>query len=860
MLEEKIRDRFGNCYVVQLPHHRRLHKIKHVHLEFTSPDQAYRFISGLDAPYNCWRRLVSFLSTVTDTPSILEYDQNFAYSPEDQPVRLASECICRNKLFIYELAEHNNRHTPIKARIFEPSGGTKYIFSHPSILLASSTIEPYSIPDKTAAEALMQRLIGEDKADAQGKTSALAISLKLVTPAASKPLSSAQTRKITAGKPANDILDANQALIIAALLAGDIVIIEQKPQSAPPKPQEEMPLTAADRPIVPSSASFAPPSVMAEPDNELNQASQAATLIKAAEEGTPFCGACEKAEQAQAIAPALADATSNVTPIVAAAPVIANKISDNIPGPVTPKEEPKFFTELEFLYDDSSVIEEGVPYVATFSDGTQQEGTLDSKGFARIDGIPEGKVDVVFGDPEAEKQLDAARNELDGFLTGIVDETKVRGEKLDAELDKLSALDQGMVLTDAFFTGLYDEAVDIVDAAKMIAETGVEIFADIDEARREAYNIIATGNIDAAKEKLEELVSYGEEALDSVQETYNTLQLLYTDEPIKTMLTDFPGNYFSAMPAVEKAGAASGLALTLLFALVSGGAGAAASAASKAPKFMKAADKVQDIIVLLKKTKINKKQSQSNNKKIAAVTAKPKKDKLEEKEKKKFKCDWKNCEGGHKTNINKKYSRNGSINKGKSTSGEEYENEWVSVGLEPWVKNGGYGADPMMTREDYEAEFPKGVKPRTAGLIDKAMKSPKKYVTQKHHIISVGLFKNFSNLSNNAELIGWNVNDKTNGICLPYFTGDIVRHDLQCHRGQHPALYNKNLSAMLRKLEKKCLKYCNNNQRELVSKLDMYSKRVEGHILNWTEGWFIRASAEKERALSYDILDKKRAK
>jgi len=68
-------------------------------------------------------------------------------------------------------------------------------------------------------------------------------------------------------------------------------------------------------------------------------------------------------------------------------------------------------------------------------------------------------------------------------------------------------------------------------------------------------------------------MAYGEDSLDSMQETYNTLKLLYTDNDIKNMLMAFPEKYFEAMPAVEKAGATSSLALSLLFALVTGGAG-----------------------------------------------------------------------------------------------------------------------------------------------------------------------------------------------------------------------------------------------------------------------------------------------
>ncbi|VAW60609.1 hypothetical protein MNBD_GAMMA10-1654, partial [hydrothermal vent metagenome] len=84
-------------------------------------------------------------------------------------------------------------------------------------------------------------------------------------------------------------------------------------------------------------------------------------------------------------------------------------------------------------------------------------------------------------------------------------------------------------------------------------------------------------------------------------------------------------------------GVTSSLALSLLFALVTGGAGAAASAAAKAPIFIKAINKIKEIIELIKKVKLHRKQRKGHNTKIAESDDKPKKDKLKEKEKKECK-------------------------------------------------------------------------------------------------------------------------------------------------------------------------------------------------------------------------------
>ena len=309
--------------------------------------------------------------------------------------------------------------------------------------------------------------------------------------------------------------------------------------------------------------------------------------------------------------------------------------SDLPPG--SEPEEPKYFIDLEFLYPDLSRIEDDIPYIARFADGSQKTGTLGSSGYVNIADIPPGQVEVEFGDPEAKAQLEDAKKELKSYLDGIISATQSRAKRLDAQLNKLDVLTKGTVLTGAFIAGLYDEVASIAETAIMVAESGIELVGDIHEVQIDIVNNLISGNIDATKQQLEELVTYGEDTLEDMQEAYDTLQLLYTDDDIKNMLMGFPEQYFSVMPTVEQAGAFSSLALSLLLALVTGGAGAAVSAAARAPMFIKAANKIQDITALLKKIKLHRKQSKPHNSKIAEKMDKPKEDKLKEKDKKKCK-------------------------------------------------------------------------------------------------------------------------------------------------------------------------------------------------------------------------------
>ncbi len=215
---------------------------------------------------------------------------------------------------------------------------------------------------------------------------------------------------------------------------------------------------------------------------------------------------------------------------------------------------------------------------------------------------------------------------------------------------------------------------------------------------------------------------------------------------------------------------------------------------------------------------------------------------LEPKDKEKVKCEWKNCKKTHEKKPN--YPKGGTVERNGS-----YESDWVNAKLEPWVLYGP-GKDSQADLDDYREETPAAQYAETAN----SLKHPE-YHTQKHHLISVNLFNNVSKLSNNAKLIKYDVNHKNNGICLPSYVLDIVQHDLQCHRGPHPKLYDDKIEPLLANLENKCIKYCEmdvdgevEHQKQLIKNLNLLSARIERKIKDWK--WFLRSKALAERVRS----------
>ena len=211
------------------------------------------------------------------------------------------------------------------------------------------------------------------------------------------------------------------------------------------------------------------------------------------------------------------------------------------------------------------------------------------------------------------------------------------------------------------------------------------------------------------------------------------------------------------------------------------------------------------------------------------------------------KCDWHDC----KTTHQKKPAYPG---KGKVTKNSSYSENWIAAKLEPWELYGP-GKNPQATLSDFGD-------PTKLSSIRAAEKVHPEYLTQKHHLISINLFKDATKLSKDAELIGYDANHKNNGMCLPNYIVDIVQHDLQCHRGSHPnELYNDKVKPMLRYLEIKCIQYCemdingdSSSQMNLMDDLDFISRRIEKRIKDWS--FLLRKNALAERLESKKRLDK----
>src|SRR6266566_827700 len=215
------------------------------------------------------------------------------------------------------------------------------------------------------------------------------------------------------------------------------------------------------------------------------------------------------------------------------------------------------------------------------------------------------------------------------------------------------------------------------------------------------------------------------------------------------------------------------------------------------------------------------------------------------------KCKWAICKKSHKSTIT--YPGGGTVARNST-----FEDAWKQAGLEPWTLYRSNGKKSFVTTnsserlKDYRKETPKA----KYAIAASRMQDPE-YHTQKHHLISVNLFKGVQKLSKNAQLIGYDVNHKNNGVCLPTYELDIVRHDLQCHRGSHPNnFYNSKIKPNLEGIEVCCIVYCRMDwdcdtkpQARLIDDLNALSRRILRQIKAWK--WLVRTNALTERVEAY---------
>jgi hypothetical protein len=194
-------------------------------------------------------------------------------------------------------------------------------------------------------------------------------------------------------------------------------------------------------------------------------------------------------------------------------------------------------------------------------------------------------------------------------------------------------------------------------------------------------------------------------------------------------------------------------------------------------------------------------------------------------------CEWSSCKKNHKKKI--VYPGGGYYTK------RDYRQKWIAAGMEPWNPNT-YGRGKKRLREDggdYET-------------------MTYEYMTQAHHLIPTTLLNATTTLKANLVRIGYDCDEKENGMMLPQFHMDAPLHALQRHEGFHPAGYMDPIRNELRRIEIAADGICAVDtegtivsQKRVAMAIEALSSRARMKILAIRTGknfWPVRTNALQE--------------
>ncbi|VAW59090.1 hypothetical protein MNBD_GAMMA11-2603 [hydrothermal vent metagenome] len=269
MLDSTLEDTFGNRYSIRQTRQNTWQGSLQP-LRFTDVNHAFAFVNRLRPPHGYWLRTVHALEK-----NALSSTRPRSRTAQSCPEHQVSEYLYRERLFVYELVDDSSSGNDIQKRSFEQSNGDRYTFSHVSALLGAATLQPVDLHTKAAAEEMLGKLASDEQ-----QLDELADELNLSSP-----------EEVGGGSSGEKI--------IAAIMAGEVIVSIKPKLSSPPEPEVLLDATAADRPadMVSSMAETVAEGVES---SKADLKSQMGTLEKAAKEGIPFCEECEKARAAQA--------------------------------------------------------------------------------------------------------------------------------------------------------------------------------------------------------------------------------------------------------------------------------------------------------------------------------------------------------------------------------------------------------------------------------------------------------------------------------------------------------------------------------------------------------------------------------
>ena len=234
----------------------------------------------------------------------------------------------------------------------------------------------------------------------------------------------------------------------------------------------------------------------------------------------------------------------------------------------------------------------GVSYLATLSDGETRQGSLDAIGQARLTNVVKGPVTVSYQhdtSSEDDEAIRKAREEVKQALDAIVEQTRKDMAAEWIEWNQAGWLKRQYLLT---VNNVQGQAVGawkwLSGTVESIWQLAVLLYKT-DREIRELRWLIITGQWEQLDRKIADYRGKGEQVLAAASETKELLILIFHDEATRKIITDFPAEWWAAIPPDEQAQLKSELGteiaidviIAVLIAAFTAGAGSAMYGSAK---------------------------------------------------------------------------------------------------------------------------------------------------------------------------------------------------------------------------------------------------------------------------------------
>ncbi|WP_199608602.1 contractile injection system protein, VgrG/Pvc8 family [Flocculibacter collagenilyticus] len=257
---------------------------------------------------------------------------------------------------------------------------------------------------------------------------------------------------------------------------------------------------------------------------------------------------------------------------------------------------------LNYFYSDGMPVED-INYVVTHANQKRYNGTL-TNGIATIENVPPGNFAVEYSGA-SDSDIETLRQELRTNLSAMVEEIRAQAKIQEEVLEQENYLYQGLIYSGAFLTGLYEQGETIVTGIAELVELGVDTVYDIGAAAWRLLGYVARGDVNGLRKEFNQLAKSAEQSFDTLSKAFKTLCMIAQDEESRIILTQFPYDYFDAHSSVEKIKMAGKLALEIILALATYGAGVAISAVAKSRYFAHAGTALAKLAEAIKLKRLN---------------------------------------------------------------------------------------------------------------------------------------------------------------------------------------------------------------------------------------------------------------